>query len=134
MSQMIEEFRDVPCPSCPYRKDVPPAVWHPDEYDKLVEFDAETMHQPPAKFLCHWSGLGETQKMCRGWGDCHSNRGHHHELLALRIYGIEPPEPSGVEVFGSGEEARANGLMPLTPEAEDQIDKIVKAQRKLRRP
>jgi hypothetical protein len=31
-----------PCPSCPYRKDVPSGVWAPEEYDKLPAYDNDT--------------------------------------------------------------------------------------------
>jgi hypothetical protein len=69
-----------PCSSCPYRVDVPASVWHHSEYDKLLDYDQPTYAQPTMLFLCHHSAVGESEKLCRGWVDCHGT-----ELLALRL-------------------------------------------------
>lgn len=36
-----------PCASCPYRRDVPEGVWHPEEYSKLRAYDGSTGEQSP---------------------------------------------------------------------------------------
>lgn len=67
----------VPCGSCPYRKDVPSGIWHPDEYAKLPAYDRETPFQPTSLFMCHQ----RDGCLCGGWLMTHDRR----HLLALRI-------------------------------------------------
>ncbi|MEP3667764.1 MAG: DUF6283 family protein [Roseibium sp.] len=106
----------VPCGSCPYRRDVPAGIWHPEEYAKLPEYDQETAYQPLGIFMCH-------QKdgcLCGGWLLTH-DRDH---LLALRIAGhrLDPsvwdyaPE---VEVFDSGAAAAQHGLSGVNAPSEE---------------
>lgn len=89
-----------PCGSCPYRKDVPAGLWHPEEYDKLAAFDRPTMEQPAARFMCH----AVPDNLCFGWASCYSNRGHANELLALRLhrFPLDTIPPSPVPLFASG--------------------------------
>lgn len=42
-----------PCGSCPYRRDAPAGLWHPEELSLLTGYDAETWEQPRTLFLCH---------------------------------------------------------------------------------
>lgn len=102
-----------PCGSCPYRRDVPSGIWHPDEYVKLPRFDADTSGQPPAVFLCH-------QQDSRIWAGCHDM----DRSLGLRIADATGALSgddvdavldyvSPVPLFGSGAEAAAHGLAEL---------------------
>lgn len=100
----------APCKSCPYRRDVPAGVWHPEEYAKLPKYDGETFEQIDgglSLFLCHQG----KEELCGGWLACHDPG----ELLALRLHGHEV-DPSvfryktSVPVFGSGREAAEHGL------------------------
>jgi hypothetical protein len=116
-------IRPRPCPSCPYRLDVPAGIWHPVEYEKLVAYDAPIGQQPPGVFLCHTDPL----KACCGWASCHRRPGC--ELLALRIPGQEPDAvvDTDVPLFGSGGEAAAHGLAGVedpSPEARAMMRKI----------
>jgi len=72
----VHPINRAPCTSCPYRRDVPSGIWASEEYDKIVQFDQETMFQPPAIFLCHQAD----GCLCRGWLDTHGPG-----LLALRL-------------------------------------------------
>lgn len=108
----------VPCGSCPYRKDTPAGIWHPEEYAKLPAYDLPTAFQPVGVFMCH-------QKdgcLCGGWLMTHERE----HLLALR-YHAHRVDPSvwdyrpAVEVFPSGAEAAAYGLSGV---AEPSIDAI----------
>ncbi|PUB32492.1 hypothetical protein C8K30_1011018 [Promicromonospora sp. AC04] len=56
-----------PCGSCPYRRDAPVGLWHPEEAAILSEYDAETWEQPGKLFLCHQ----ENGRICSGWASCH---------------------------------------------------------------
>jgi hypothetical protein len=128
-----------PCVSCPYRRDVPSGVWHPDEYAKLPAYDRPTAEQPTGVFICH-QDPGDP-RLCAGWVGCHGD-----ESLALRlatalgkltdvdaeaVFGYVSPVP----LFGSGSEAAAHGMRGVvapTPTAKQAINKLLR-QRKARR-
>ena len=100
------KIKSSPCSSCPYRTDVPPGVWAPEEYEKLLAFDRETGCQPQAVFLCH----SDPEKACSGWATCHEGR-PGRELLALRIrYPRELLPDHGVPIFSSAKTAALHGL------------------------
>ena len=87
---------------------MPPGVWHPDEYAKLLDYDAPTASQPFELFMCH----SAPDQCCSGWVGCHEAR-QGHELLALRLR-RGPPAPShSVPLFGSGREAAEHGLSAI---------------------
>lgn len=105
--------KPYPCASCPYRRDVPSGVWHPDEYVKLPAYDEDTARQPPSAFFCHQ----QNGRLCSGWVGCHDMTAS----LGLRIatslgvlsagdYEAALDYASPVELFGSGAEAAAHGL------------------------
>lgn len=100
-----------PCGSCPYRRDVPSGVWHPDEYDKLPPYDGPTWEQPPGVFLCHQ----QDGRMCAGWCGTHDM----DEALAIRLLGATGNGEavnaaldyvSPIPLFDSGAEAAEHGL------------------------
>ena len=109
----------VPCGSCPYRRDVPSGIWDKAEYDKLPQYDGETMGQNPSLFMCH-------QKdgcLCGGWLLTH-DRNH---LLALRLNPVDASVRDynpGIEVFSSGAEACAHGLRDINKPTDEAIRKI----------
>lgn len=100
-----------PCKSCPYRRDVPSGVWHPEEYTRLAAYDGEIIDQfmkkATALFFCHQLD----GQLCAGWVACH---GTDH-TLAFRLHG-QHVDPSVYEatfktpVFASGAEAAAHGM------------------------
>lgn len=109
-----------PCASCPYRRDVPAGIWHPDEYAKLPAYDADTGDQPYQAFGCH----RDDGRLCAGW------LGHRRpmHLLAVRIGVISgklPPEIGGyttdVPLFEHGAAAAAHGLSGITDPDVDAI-------------
>lgn len=108
-------IRREPCSACPYRRDCPSGLWVEAEYAKLEPYDAETFAQPTAAFSCH----ATPEHLCHGWAVVHSNRGHEHELLALRILGdVDVPEPA-VPMFSSGAEAAAHGRAAIDHPGDD---------------
>ena len=125
--------RKKPCPACPYVKATPSGIWHADEYEKLRGYDddpAKAVSQSLAIFGCHHT-TGKTDIICQGWLDCHGAE----DLLAVRlgfITGSMPHsldyEPSGVEVWGSGNEAADNGER----EIEDPTDEAAQIIQSLR--
>lgn len=101
--------RAKPCGSCPYRRDVPAGVWHPEEYAKLPKYDAPTAWQPQGVFMCHT----QDGSVCAGWLGCHGSL----NLLAVRLAMIKGADPASfampsesIPLFGSGAEAARHGL------------------------
>ena len=105
-----------PCGSCPYRKDAPSGLWHPDEYAKLPAYDNPTFAQPPAMFGCHQN----TGALCSGWCGTHDM----DENLALRIgaasgdISVDDIDAartytSPVPLFATGADAAAHGMRDI---------------------
>jgi hypothetical protein len=102
---VTDRVRTQPCEACPYRRDVPSGIWSAEDYDKLPPYDAPTHEQPVETFACH----ATPEFYCHGWAVVHSNRGHQHELLSLRLCRVDDiPEPA-VPLFTSGTEAAEHG-------------------------
>lgn len=97
-----------PCGSCPYRKDVPSGVWHPDEYQKLSQYDGQTWEQLPNLFMCHQ----RDGCLCGGWLQTHGT----DDLLALRLHEVDESAygyQSDVPTFASGNEAALHGMKEI---------------------
>lgn len=122
--------RPRPCPTCPYRRDVPSGVWSAAEYRKLPEYDGEVYEQATAgrvqAFNCH----GSTEQVCAGWA------GHRDptELLAVRL-GVSAGAldasvadySTTVPLFESGQAACDHGMRDVEnpgPEARAAIRKL----------
>lgn len=111
-------IRKAPCEACPYRRDVPSGVWHPEEYDKLRLYDADTALQPSGAFRCH----STPEQYCHGWAMVHGP----DELLSLRFARMrrewdgEVPESRG-DLFASGNEAADHGQADVECPSEDAI-------------
>lgn len=109
--------RKNPCPSCPYRRDVPSGIWAENEYDMLPDFDGDSTQQVYSKhgmgvFHCHQAD----GHLCAGWA------GHRdpHDLMALKIAvvnGVVDPGAldyrTDVPLFASGAEAAEHGKRDL---------------------
>lgn len=131
-----------PCPSCPYRQDVPSGIWHEHEYAKLTEYDGPTGNQSPGVFQCHLTEKrGKKQplrRICGGWAGCHDG----DELLSLRIaaatglISLETKQRtidyvSPVPLFASGAEAAAHGMRDIqqpSAEASHAVRKILRVR------
>lgn len=106
----------APCSTCPYRRDTPPGIWAPDEYEKLPAFDAEPPDGPDRVFLCHHTHRLGRETVCRGW------LAVHPDSMAVRlaiVRGELPPAPwpdVAVELYASGQEARDAGLVDGPPD------------------
>lgn len=102
-----------PCGSCPYRRDVPSGVWHPEEYGKLPQFDRPTQEQPSTVFLCHQ----QDGRVCSGWAGCHDMENSLGVRMGV-VTGFLSPEDveaivdheAGVPLFASGTEAAEHGM------------------------
>ena len=106
--------RPRPCPSCPYRRDVPSGIWAASEYDKLPGYDGDVPDQIMARatglFHCH----SQPASLCAGWVGCHDMANN----LAMRMHGqdVDPAVyeyVSPVPLFGSGAEAAGHGKRDL---------------------
>jgi Family of unknown function (DUF6283) len=123
--------RNVPCGSCPYRRDVPSGVWDASEYEKLPPYDLPTAEQPIGAFLCH-QGDGH---LCAGWVGCHDM----DENLAMRLLLFQEPEAAvaaldykcPVPLFGSGAEAAEHGLRDVESPPEQTVKVIKRLAKKL---
>lgn len=122
-----------PCGSCPYRRDTPPGVWHPDEYAKLPAYDLDTPDQPAGVFLCHQ----QDGRVCAGWAGCHDMsralavrfavvRGDVDEatLAAILDYGTDVP------LHDSGQAAAVHGLTGVADPGPDARAVIAKLERR----
>lgn len=109
--------RRSPCPSCPYRRDVPSGIWDAANYAMLPRYDGEAIEQAAAGayavFMCH-QGADE---LCAGWA---GHRADPNDLLALRfsvLMGETAPAAlrysTPVPLFASGAEAAAHGLRDI---------------------
>lgn len=99
-----------PCESCPYRRDVPPGVWHRSEYEKLRDYD-ETHEPALGIFLCHHSPNMEQEAICRGWLTVHA------DSIAVRLAvlqgNVTPDQrdaPVTVPLFEDGNQAADAGI------------------------
>jgi Family of unknown function (DUF6283) len=114
--------RPNPCPSCPYRRDVPSGVWDASEYDKLTTYDGEIHEQvingATAAFGCHQAD----GSLCAGWV---GHRERPSDLLAVRLgvlNGSMDPEVydyrTRVPLFESGAQAALHGKREITDPGE----------------
>lgn len=99
-----------PCPSCPYRRDCPSGLWHPDEYAKLPRFDEDADDPHFAEFLCHHT-TPAAPSLCRGWLSVHA------ESVAVRLAVVRGHVRAKdvrarvrAALFSTGAEAAAHGL------------------------
>lgn len=105
-----------PCGSCPYRRDVPSGVWHPDEYSKLPEYDKPMLEQPKGLFGCHQND----GKACAGWVGVHDMDDNFAFRIAVSMGHIAREDIDGfldyetsVPLFGSGQEACDHGMKEI---------------------
>ena len=115
-----------PCGSCPYRKDVPSGVWHPEEYAKLPLYDQDTGQQPMAAFFCHQ----QNERLCAGWVGCH-DMDNNLSLRLGRLGGLTPEDveaardyESPVPLWESGEAAAEHG-MALVESPDDKAQRTI---------
>lgn len=54
----------TPCATCPFRTDAPVGMWHPDEYQKLIDAESDYMG---IIFSCHKHRRAKKRGMCAGW-------------------------------------------------------------------
>lgn len=122
-----------PCGSCPYRLDAPSGLWDVTEYEKLVEFDAETPFQPFSVFMCHQVN----DCLCAGWVAVHDM----YESLGLRIASADQEitkenldavleYTTDVPLFASGKEAAEHGLREIEWPPAEAIRTMTKLKRR----
>jgi hypothetical protein len=124
--------RARPCSSCPYRCDVPSGIWKEVEYDKLPQYDGDTIEQIENRafqlFRCH----STPDYLCAGWVGCHdmdenlAMRFNHHRVDP-KVYEYESPVP----LFDSGAEAAMHGLRDLKNPSSEAYEKIAKLMRQI---
>jgi len=122
--------RSRPCPSCPYRRDVPSGIWEESEYDKLARFDGDIPDQLAAEafrlFYCH----SQPESLCAGWAGCHDMENN----LAVRMHAadIDPAVydySSPVPLFASGADAAEHGKRDLGRPGPEALAKISQLRR-----
>ena len=96
--------RKTPCPSCPYRRDVPSGIWDASEYDKLPGYDGDVPDQLTAGafglFHCH----SQQENLCAGWVGCHDMARAHaveardFEIIPALIKTLALQDPRQAEV------------------------------------
>lgn len=122
-----------PCPSCPYRRDVPSGVWHPEEYAKLALYDEQPGETPRLEtFRCHWQTATGRSTVCVGWLGCHGLDAVAVRLAlamgALTMDVVERAVGTDVVLYESGTEAAVMGLRDIndpSPEAQAFIARLL---------
>lgn len=140
MTRTINPPAPRPCASCPYRRDVPSGVWHPDEYAKLTDYDQPTPYQPTGVFLCHQAN-GRT---CAGWAGCHDMTQNLGLRLAIGTGDVDEATADAildyttdVPLFTTGREAADHGMQHIdhpSPDAVSAMDKITRRRSAVGRP
>lgn len=131
MSRDLPGPAKTPCPTCPYRRDVPSGIWDASEYPKLCKYDGDTMEQfnngATTLFMCHQ----QNGHLCSGWVACHDT----DHLLALRLHRVHPSTfnyASPVPVFSSGAEAALHGMAEICRPGDAALMAIAKLERQRR--
>jgi hypothetical protein len=124
--------RPRPCPSCPYRRDVPSGIWHASEYDKLPLYDLGTGEQVLARatalFHCH----SQPASLCAGWVGCHDM--DSNLAMRMNVRDVDPAVfeySSPVPLFASGAEAAEHGKRDLPqpgPAARRKVQQLLRMQ------
>lgn len=131
MSAQALHVAPRPCSTCPYRRDTPPGIWHPDEYERLADFDDVDADGvlPTSTFRCHQQTATGVPTACRGWLTVHA------DSVAVRVAVVtgqvtidQVRAPVPVDLYASGAEARDAGLAGVadpSPEALQAIASLV---------
>ena len=103
-----------PCASCPYRTDTPSGVWSAHEYQKLTEYDDDSLEPAFSVFLCHHSTVRDVETVCRGWLSVAA------DSVAVRVAvlrgEITPKQrdaPVTVPLYATGAEAAHAGMVDV---------------------
>lgn len=88
-----------PCGSCPYRKDAPLGLWHPENLDRLAESEAE---QFGALYGCHATIRAEDPSVCAGWLLVQQANGTPSLNLRLAVMSDPKAEACALEVSADG--------------------------------
>lgn len=122
-----------PCKSCPYRRDVPSGVWHPEEYTRLAEYDEKP--DRPVKleaFHCHQENAHGRPTVCVGWLGCHGTKAVAVRVALasgqLTLEDVDRAHDTDVPLHRSGVEAALAGLRDIahpSPEACRLIDRLL---------
>lgn len=121
-----------PCNTCPYRRDTPPGIWAPEEYEKLARFDFDPWAAAApelAVFRCHQQTATGVPTVCRGWLTVHAET----PAVRLAVAGGQVTVDQVYaavddELYETGAEARDAGMAGvLEPgaDAEAAIGKLV---------
>lgn len=136
MSEPIKGPAKNPCGSCPYRQDVPSGVWVREEYEKLPQYDGETMSQPFGVFMCHQ----QDGHLCAGWVGCHDmtqNLGLRMAAgsgnLSIKEFDKTLDYVSPVPLWSSGREAHDHGIADVDEPSDKAVKIIDKVGTKLSR-
>lgn len=107
-----------PCAKCPYRKDAPLKLWHPDHFRKLLADDADEFGG--AVYACHCDGKKPATEVrpCVGWLLNQRERGTPSIQLRLALMGNQVAQQfylgitsAGLELYDSiSAMCRANGV------------------------
>ena len=128
--------RPKPCPTCPYRRDVPSGIWAAQEYDKLPLYDSDVPQQvltgAAGLFMCHQAD----GHLCAGWAGCHDMGNNlavrmNHRDVDPSIFDYRSPVP----LFASGAEAAEHGKRDIPhpgPEAREKAAHLARVRARRR--
>lgn len=123
-----------PCSTCPYRRDTPPGIWHPDEYAKLPLYDEpawdgqQLSHDHElALFHCHQETATHVPTVCRGWLHVHADSVAVRLGIGMGQLTIEQRDAEPlVDLYATGAEAAAAGLAGCDNPDVDALDAQIK--------
>ncbi|KKM86854.1 hypothetical protein LCGC14_1274800 [marine sediment metagenome] len=122
------------CTTCPYRRDTPPGIWAPKEYERLRNYDAQ-IHELANPidglkiFHCHQESITNQPTICRGWLSVHREAAAVGLAISLGAIGPEDvPINSEQLYYATGNEAADAGLAGVgdpNDEAQRAIDRLL---------
>jgi hypothetical protein len=123
----------APCSTCPFRRDTPPGIWAPEEYQKLPDYDQGGMAFAP--FHCHQENVTGVPTLCRGFVSCLQFDSIAVRLLVSReVLTVEQVEaPCPVPLYGSGREACDAGMAGVKKPDQRAVRAITKLESRLAR-
>lgn len=100
------------CSTCPYKRSTPSGIWHPDEYAKLAEYDADP--GPLSTFHCHQEQVTGRPTACRGWLTVHRDGVAVRLSIARGLVTVEQRDADSLDdLYATGSDAFRAGMRDI---------------------
>ena len=126
------------CSTCPYRRDTPAGVWHPDEYAKLALYDEQPYERGVeprplelSTFHCHQQNATGQPTVCRGWLSVHADSVAVRLACARGALSFsDVPEAPEALYYETGAQAAAAGLSGVAQPSVDALKAMERLERR----